>query len=292
MHQHDHAHTSHSHASHSHDHASHDHNDAGLAELLDLDGQVLHAYWAKVLDSVQSAAPAAQRVLDLGAGTGVGTIGLAQRFGDAEVVAVDVSAEMLARIEHKADTLGLSKRVKTMQADLDQDWPAVDAVDVTWASLSMHHLADPDRVLRDIFTATRPGGIIAIVEMDEQIRFLPNDLGIGRPGLESRCVAALGVEHAQRLPELGSHWAPRLSAAGFASVEEQAIAIEIDPPHQPQTAQYAQLWLARQRSALDAALDQDDLATLDLLIGDGSDSVLQRDDLRLRGSRSLTVARR
>jgi SAM-dependent methyltransferase len=269
--------------------------DADLAELLELDGQVLSSYWAGVLACVRRAASGVsrERVLDLGAGSGSATIGLAQRFGGAEVIAVDVSEEMLRRIRGTALDLGLADRIRTIQADLDVGWPAVDLVDVTWASMSLHHLSDPDRVLGDVFAATRPGGLMAVAEFSEPLRFLPDDVGFGRPGLESRCLDALGEEHAESVPELGSDWSLRLEAAGFTVLSERTFNIDLKTPLPRGTAQYAQLWLRRLRSGLAHRLADDDIEALTVLIdGDGAGSLRQRDDIHVRGSRTLTLAQR
>jgi SAM-dependent methyltransferase len=270
------------------------HEDAPLADLLDLDGEVLRDYWADAVLAVRHAtegsAPA--RVVDLGAGTGVGTLELARRFGAAEVIAVDTSAEMLERVTRKALEAGLAERVHAVQADLDEGWPAVGTIDVTWASLSMHHFADPDRVLRDVFTATRAGGVVAVAEFEDRLRFLPDDLGFGRPGLELRCFDALDADAHHSLPNLGAHWAPRLAAAGFADVTEREFAIVVDSPLPSRATQYAHRWLGRMRHGLADRLDPDDLATMDELLGDGPRSLHRRDDLRIHGSRLLTLARR
>lgn len=271
-----------------------DSSDAALAELLDLDGQVLRSYWAGVLAWIRQSATGTGRILDLGAGSGVGTIALAQRFGGAEVIAVDSSGEMLRRIRVKALELGLADRIHTVQADLDTGLPAIGPVDLAWASMSLHHLADPDRVLGEVFAATRPGGLLAVAELAEPLRFLPAEIGFGRPELESRCLDALAAESAHSLPELGSDWAPRLATAGFTVLLERTIAIELDPAQQPAgTARYAQLWLGRLRSALAHRLADDDLAALARLIdGDGAGSLRQRRDLQVRGCRTVTLARR
>jgi SAM-dependent methyltransferase len=279
-----------------HHHDSPDHtNDAALAELLDLDGEVLREYWTAALTWVQREATATghSRIFDLGAGTGVGAIALAQRFAGAEVIAVDVSEPMLSRLRAKALDLGLADRVRTVRADLDAEWPAIEPVDVTWASMSLHHLADPDRVLADVFAATRPGGLIAVAELTEHIRFLPDDLGFGRPGLEARCLDALTQEHAHSLPELGSHWAPRIEGAGFTLLGERTFRIELKPPHSPAAARYAHRWLGRLRSGTADRLAHDDLdAWATLLDGDGPQSLRQRNDLQVRGARTVTLARR
>ena len=272
----------------------HDHDASSTsAELLDLDGEALRPYWAQALQLVHDAAgEGVQRVLDLGAGSGVGTIALAELFGAAEVLAVDVSAEMLDRINGKARELGLADRVRTVEADLDAGWPAVGTVDVTWASMSMHHFAEPARVLAEVFAATRAGGVVAVAEFSDELRFLPDDVGIGRPGVEARCHELLRHEHAHGLPNLGSHWAPTLAAAGFAVVGEHDLAID-DPGRSPAARRYALLWLQRLRAGFADRLAEDDLDVLArLTAGDGPDSVLTRDDLHIRGVRTVTVARR
>jgi SAM-dependent methyltransferase len=279
---------------HHHGHHDHDHDgdDAGLAELLDLDGEVLHRYWDAVLDWVQQAAPDARRIVDLGAGTGVGSVGLAERYATAEVFAVDASADMLGRIRHKAQPRGLSERIRTIEADLDEAWPDVENVDLTWASNSLHHLADPDRVLAALLAATTPGGILAVAEFGERLRYLPDDIGVGRPGLERRCLEALVEEQAHSLPEIGTDWAARLAAAGFDDVIERVFEVEFPPPLPRAGVEYARRWLERVRSALADRLDPDDLAALDVLLADGPQSLAQRDDLYVRGSRIVILGRR
>ncbi len=165
----------------------------------------------------------ASRLLDLGAGTGTGALGLAERFPQAEVIAVDVEPGSLARLRDKAVGRGLAGRVRAVEADLDAGWPDLGPLDLTWASMSLHHLADPGRVLGDALAATRAGGLIAVAEFAEPLRFLPSDLGFGRPGFEERLVETLGRAHAEALPTLGSAWAPRLADAGWDVIDERRV---------------------------------------------------------------------
>src|ERR1022692_5111309 len=113
-----------------------------------------------------------RRILDLGSGTGTGALALVQRFQGADVIALDISAQLLHRLRDKARDLGVAERVRTVQADLDAVWPAIDIVDLVWASSSLHHMADPDRVLTEVFAALRPGGLLVVAEMDSFPRFL------------------------------------------------------------------------------------------------------------------------
>ena len=199
-------------------HASATESPVELAEMLELDGEVLHAYLTSAIAWVSdlAAGHGPRRIVDLGSGTGAGTIALAQAFPTATVVALDSSGELLCRVEAKARDIGAVDRIIPVKADLDDAWPAMEAVDLAWASMSLHHLADPDRVLTDIFALLRGGGLIAVAEMDGLPRFLPDDLGIGQPGLERRCHDALAQAHARQMPSLGLDWGPRLSLAGFA----------------------------------------------------------------------------
>jgi SAM-dependent methyltransferase len=280
-----------------HDRAHHhagDESDADLAELLDLDAEVLHGYLSELTAWIRRLAgdPPARRILDLGSGTGTGTLALLQRFDGAEVTAVDSSAAMLARLTAKAGELGLAGRVHPVLADLDAGWPAVGPLDLVWAANSMHHLADPDGVLGAIRAALRPGGVLALMELDTFPRFLPDDIGFGRPGLEERCFAALAGDLAEELPHLGGDWRSRLSGAGFTVVAERHFMVEPAPPLPAATGRYAQASLRRLRSGLGDRLGADDRAALDTLIdGDGPQSVLRRDDLTVRAERTAWLAR-
>jgi len=285
-----------------HDHSHHHHTDSSgdddwsaMADLLDLDGEVLHAYLAEAIAWVHQVAAGrpVRRILDVGSGTGNGALALAGLFGDAEVIAVDESGDLLARLRAKARERGLDGRVQTVEADLDQAWPALGPVDLTWTSMALHHLADPDRGLREIFAATRPGGLLAVAEITAPQRFLPDDIGLGRPGLEARAQAAVAEHHSGTLPYLGADWGPLVARAGFTGVAERAFGIELSAPLPAAAGRFAQAYLRRARTHLDGALAADDLATLDVLIADdGAGSVVRRQDLAIRGTRTLWTATR
>jgi len=282
--------------SHHHDgHHSAETDERAMAELLDLDAEVLHSYLTEVTAWIHELAAdrPRRRILDLGSGTGTGVLALLQRFEGSEAIALDVSAQLLDRLRNKARDLGVAARVRTVQVDLDAAWPGIDPVDLVWASSSLHHMADPDRALTEVFTALRPGGVLAVLEMDSFPRFLPDDLGIGRPGLEERCHAALAEGQAEELPHLGSDWGARLAQAGFIIEAERPFAIDLKPPFPASAGRYAQASLRRIRSTLDGRMNAEDLATLDTVLGsDGPDGILQRDDLTVRTARTVWVATR
>ena len=280
---------------HAHHHPAVQTDPAAMAELLDLDAEVLHSYLSEVMDWVHELAAGLprRRILDLGSGTGTGALALARRFPDADVIAVDLSADLLDHLSGKARDLGVACRVRTVQADLDAAWPAIGPVDLVWMSSSLHHMADPDRVLTEVYAALHPGGLVAVAELDSFPRFLPDDLGPGRPGLEARCHEAMDEVRASELPHLGADWGPRLRQAGFTIEAERHFDIDLKPPLPASAGRYAQASLRRMRSGLADRMSAGDLTALDTLIdSDGPDGILRRGDLTVRAARIVWVARR
>lgn len=285
---------------HGHDHdehhgpgGAHDH-EAGLADLLDLDAEVLGSYLDQLVEWAGQLVSGAPRVVvDVGAGTGTGSLALARRFPSAHVVALDRSPAMLDRVATAADQHGLTGRLRVVPADLDQAWPDIGPVDLAWASSALHELADPDRVFRDLHAAMRPGGLLVVVELDALPRFLPDDLGHGRPGLEARCHQALVEAGWNAHPD----WRPHLQRAGFDVLEQRTVLAEPAAgdaaPAAGRVAEYAAAHLRRIRSAVHGRLDEGDLASLDLLLsGDAPHGLRRRIDLRASSSRTAWAARR
>ncbi|WP_309134700.1 methyltransferase domain-containing protein [Cellulomonas sp.] len=256
-----------------HDHPPH-HDHAASAALLDLDAEVLGAWLPGAADLVAAHAPDASVVVDLGAGTGTGTLALARRLPAATVVAVDRSPAMLERLRAAAAAAGVGERVRTVAADLDAAWPATGTVDAVWAASSLHHLADPDRVLRDAHAALRPGGVALVVELDEQVRLLTDDLA---PGLASRLAQAASTWNVH--PD----WGPHLERAGFEVLDVHHVTTEaVD-------SRYGRAWLTLLRTGLAERLAPADVATLDRLLAEHPATL---DSLPVRAERTLWLARR
>jgi SAM-dependent methyltransferase len=173
-----------------------------------------------------------------------------------------------------------------VRADLNGAWPDLGTVDLVWMASALHHMTDPGHVLTQAFDVLRPGGLLVVTEMDFFPRFLPDEIGLGRHGLEARIHAALGGKQPTPLP-------PRLLEAGFTLEAERPFGIDLRPPLPPATGRYAQASLSRLRDHLDGHIDAEDLATLDTLIADGGPhSLLHRADLAVRTTRTVWVARR
>jgi len=266
--------------------AHHHHSpEDSLGELLDLDAEVLHEYRSSLFAWIHELTAPRYRIADLGAGTGTGTFALAEHFGEAEITAVDVDQAMLDHLRHRAH--GLGDRIHTLRADLDAGWPALGEIDLVWAANSMHHMAEPDRVLADIFGALRPDGVLVVAEIDSFPRFLAA-AGAQTAAVEERCHVALRELRAHDMPEMGADWGARLRRTGFAIQAERSFTLALTAPVPPATGRYARLSLSRMRAGLDGRVEAADLAALDSLLP----GIEERDDLTVRAERTVWVARR
>ena len=282
-----------------HDHHGHRHSGAAeddYTDLLDLDAEVLSDYWSAALDWVRDRGRGHRRAPGCSTSARAPAPARSAWRGGSPRRRSSRSTSRpsrVAKIAAKAAAAGLAARVHPVEADLDAGWPDLGILDLTWASASLHHMADPARVLRDALNATRPGGLIAVSEFSKQLLFLPDDLGFGRPGFEGRITDVLGHAYAEEMPTLGSEWAPRLADAGWTVVAEQDFRVDLDPPTHPSAGRYARAWFARLSDGLADRLEPDDQATLAALLDERSPrSLANRTDLHIRGGRTITIARR
>ncbi|MFF3200807.1 class I SAM-dependent methyltransferase [Streptomyces sp. NPDC002962] len=277
---------------HEHEH-EHQHDAGDQSEILDLDAEVL----AEHIASITAWLPvrtSPSRVVDLGCGTGAGTLALLERFPGAEVTAVDVSDTHLHRLREKAVAAGAADRVRIVRADLDAPaWPALGTPDLVWASASLHHMAEPGRALRQVHDLLAPGGLFAVVELAGFPRFLPESAPEDAPGLEERCHAALDRHHAEHLSHRGADWGTELAKAGFTVEGERTLTVDIGPARTDAVGRYALTSLRRMRAGVASALTAEDLTALDRLLDtDGPHGIVHRTDLGVRTERTVWAARR
>jgi tRNA (cmo5U34)-methyltransferase len=104
----------------------------------------------------------AKRILDLGAGSGLLSMLLRQRFPEAQLHLVDFSSPMLDLARAR---LGDDPRITYQQADYVTDFLPNNLCAVA-SSLSIHHLDDADKrtVFARIHQSLRPGGVFVNAE--------------------------------------------------------------------------------------------------------------------------------
>lgn len=106
---------------------------------------------------------AGDTVLDYGCASGTFTIDLARMVGEkGKVVGADLQKEMLDKLAAKAAKLGLMQ-VETKKCG-DDGIGLTDDVDFALAFYVMHEVPDQGRVLKEIASRLKPGGLLLIVE--------------------------------------------------------------------------------------------------------------------------------
>ncbi len=101
--------------------------------------------------------------VDIGGGTGRLSILLADRVGS--VVVTDPSAGMVQVARERIEAAGLRDRLRAVQADLTRD-RLEGTYDVVWSSMALHHVRDPDALLRSVAGLLVEGGWLAIADLD------------------------------------------------------------------------------------------------------------------------------
>lgn len=245
-----------------------------------------------------------RRIIDLGSGPGVMTCVLAETFGEAEVVAVDGASGLLDRALARAERLGLGGRVTVRRAELPEGLAAgeehgeggLGTADLIWSSKAVHHLGDQQGVLDALAAALRPGGLLAVAEGGLPMRFMPRDIGLGRPGLQSRLDAL--QEHwfeVMRAELPGSvsvveDWPAMLGRAGLSGVGSFTSLLDLPAPLGETGRAFLHGHLRRLWEMMGDSLDAEDRKTLEMLVDpEAAESVLRRPDVFLLSATTVVT---
>ena len=105
------------------------------------------------------------RVLDVGCGPGSITRGLAERVAPGQVVGIDLSRETLESARQDAAARGLTN-LTYEEASVYQLPYAEASFDVAYAHQVFQHLRAPADALNEILRVLRPGGFVAVRDVD------------------------------------------------------------------------------------------------------------------------------
>ncbi|MEY9485023.1 SAM-dependent methyltransferase [Streptomyces calvus] len=299
---HDHEHHDHEHHEHGHGHThGHDHGDidwAEMAPLLEAEAELFTPLYERALGWLAKEVTEPGLVVDAGSGPGVISCLFAETFPGARIVAVDGSEPLLERARARAARKGVADRFGTLAGDLpgalgELDYPA----DLLWASRSVHHLGDQGAALAACAERLAPGGTLAVMEGGLPVRFLPRDIGFGRPGLQARIDVALEDRFSRMRAELpGSvaqveDWPALLASAGLHHARSRTFLLDLSAPVTDRTRAYVVTALTRIREGVAEDLDADDRATLDRLL-DPADpaSVHHRPDVFVLAAHTVHTA--
>lgn len=182
------------------------------------------------------AIPAKASVLEAGCGAGGFTQLLTEAVAPAGgmVTAFDESAAMIEATRALLDGGVHADSVRYQQGDIAA--PPFDAgsFDLVWSSRTIHHLADQLAAVRGLAGTLRSGGKLALREGSIRTRFLPDDIGLGAPGLEDRLDVAFQRWFSSNVREGGVRypfgWTQMLREAGLVDVTARTFMLEALPP--------------------------------------------------------------
>ncbi|MFC0845215.1 class I SAM-dependent methyltransferase [Streptomyces noboritoensis] len=295
------------HRGHTHGH-SHGHGDGwadfdweALLPLLVGEAELFSGAYGEAAAWIGGQRPDAEvrRILDIGSGPGVVTCLLAQAFPQAEVVAVDGNRALLGHALARAERLGLADRVRTIEAELPEDFGKLGEADLIWAGNSLHHLGDQRAALAGFAGLLRPGGTVALAEGGLPTRRLPRDIGMGQPGLEARIDVLVDERFALMRAELPDakeeteDWAALLTSVGLTSPATRTFLVDFPAPLDPAVREQVVSAFTRHLETVGERLSPEDAAVLARLLDPTDEAGLaRRRDVFLLAARSVHTARR
>ncbi|MBL1073175.1 class I SAM-dependent methyltransferase [Nocardia sp. 2] len=298
---------------HSHGHGhGHTHDGVDWAAMIDhlrRDDAISAATNAQIAQRLVGllAADIDQPVLvDIGAGAGGQSVAFAKELaarGGGRLVIADAVPELFeAAREAVLTALAGDDRVKveTVRVDAasDEVFDLVPRADLVWASRMVHHLPDEQAGTTRLATLVRPGGLLALAEGGLQTRCLPWDLGIGKPGLQDRLMAARDAGFAQMRAEIDGAvrmrygWNIALTRAGLREVSSFSVLIDHPAPASADVRAAVAKWLTWAQDRTHDRLDADDAAAIETLLDPSSDAYVgAREDVYLLGATTVFLGR-
>lgn len=125
---------------------------------------LVRQHWLPLLPDVEARLTAGAAIADVGCGSGIGAIRLAQAFPASTVTGFDLHAPNVERARTAAAEAGVGDRVGFQVLDAADGLP--DRYDVITTFDVVHDAVDPQRLLRAIHDALRPGGSQLCLEIN------------------------------------------------------------------------------------------------------------------------------
>lgn len=150
-------------------------------------------------------------LLDVGCGPGSLTVDLARELAPGRIVGIDSSPDVVAEARATASEAGVDVDLRTGDV-YDLDLPD-DSFDVVHAHQLLQHLTDPVAALVEMRRVCRPGGVVAVREVDFGTAAAHPDVVSDWLDVYASAARALGGE-----PYAGRHLPSWARAAGFDDI--------------------------------------------------------------------------
>lgn len=184
------------------------------AELTRLKTQAAAAQALEQAILTQAGLRPGMRVLDLACGPGIVSCLLARMVGQGQVLGLDLSPELLVEAEAAARRLELDN-LSFSQGNVYGLELADASFDFIYARFLFQHLEQPQQALAEAMRVLKPGGILAIADVDDGWLCLHPEPDAFR-SFTSRAAALQSKSGGDRL--VGRKLGTYLSEAGFGQV--------------------------------------------------------------------------
>ncbi len=164
-------------------------------------------YTGQLEDVLTIAQPRGKRILDAATGRGRAAVGAALA-GAADVVAADISNEMLGHAQKAATRAGVDDRIEFIRTDLERPFLEAESFDVVLLLEVLLHFAHPERVLSNLARVLTPGGLLLVTTNGANpiSRFLQPDKSGAAPASRWKLAAAAAANEAMTAA-FGFTWA-------------------------------------------------------------------------------------
>lgn len=141
-----------------------------------------------IAEAVKKQVPLDEKmdILDFGCGTGL--LGLALQPLVRSVTGVDSSPAMLEILRQKVTSMGIDN-VDTRLLDIDEGDVLTGKYDLVVSAMTLHHVPDIDRLLKQFCRVLKPGGRLALADLDEEGgRFHEDNHGVFHFGFDRQAL--------------------------------------------------------------------------------------------------------
>lgn len=104
-------------------------------------------------------------LLDVGTGTALIPIALCQADPNAQVLAIDLSAHMLALAQRNVESAGLVHRIALNRVDAKEIGPGYSGFEAVVSNSIVHHIPDPTNVFQEMIRLVGPGGTLFVRDL-------------------------------------------------------------------------------------------------------------------------------
>jgi ubiquinone/menaquinone biosynthesis C-methylase UbiE len=109
--------------------------------------------------------------VDLGCGAGQLVMEMALKSPGLHITGIDLSEELLTEARISSQRLGLKDRVEFRLGDVEEIPFPDQSLDLVISTLSLHHWAEPIKVLNEIDRVLKPGGAYYIFDLRRDLAF-------------------------------------------------------------------------------------------------------------------------